>query len=309
MAAPQQEPAATEPSRRRRWHGAVQQAGSTPFLHPQKGLYPETAFDRRPEDACPVPRLLRIGGALQSAFGLDEGLLTPPLAMTAVPLALHSSRGRVCVLGSSPEVLPPAAHTSPEQMGEVEVVRPPLRREQLRGAKTPRARRGRRAGTPLPLCPHPPWTHICFVPKRSSPMAQKPVVAPRNATCGNDSHTARDGNPQVPGRLPKPSIAVSPPLHHPSPHPPPRNKHPLQPPPLFGPRTPQSPRPFRRDGGGHWWLLPSSSLAGVSPPAPLPTGRARCPWSRTLTPSHGPVAEEVSGSPTPGCSAHPEPRL
>lgn len=107
MAAPQQEPAATEPSRRRRWHGAVQQAGSTPFLHPQKGLYPETAFDRRPEDARPVPRLLRIGGALQSAFGLDEGLLTPPLAMTAVPLALHSSRGRVCVLGSSPEVLPP----------------------------------------------------------------------------------------------------------------------------------------------------------------------------------------------------------
>lgn len=59
----------------------------------------------------------------------DAGLLTPPLAITAVPLALHSSKGRMCLLGSSPEVVLPAAHTSPEQVGgDVEVVPPPLRR-------------------------------------------------------------------------------------------------------------------------------------------------------------------------------------
>lgn len=59
----------------------------------------------------------------------DAGLLTPPLAITAVPLALHSSKGRMCLLGSTPEVVLPAAHTSPEQVGgDVEVVPPPLRR-------------------------------------------------------------------------------------------------------------------------------------------------------------------------------------
>lgn len=107
----------------------MQQAGSTPFLHPEKGLYPEVAFDRSPQDTCPVPRPLRIGRALQSAYSPDAALLAPPLAITAVPLALHSSRRRVCLLGSSPEVLLPTAHISPEQVGgEVEGVRPSLRR-------------------------------------------------------------------------------------------------------------------------------------------------------------------------------------
>lgn len=99
----------THPREKLARHGA---SGFDPFPHPQKGLYPEAAFDRSPEDTRPVPRSLRIGGALHSASSLDAVLLTPLLATTDVPLVLQSSRGRMYLLIPSPEVLLPEASLS-----------------------------------------------------------------------------------------------------------------------------------------------------------------------------------------------------
>lgn len=91
LSAPQQGPRRDRTHPRERLARRCAASGFDPFPHPQKGLYQEATFDRSPEDTCPLPRSLRIGRALQSASSLDAGLLTPPLAITAVPLALHSS--------------------------------------------------------------------------------------------------------------------------------------------------------------------------------------------------------------------------
>lgn len=79
-----------------------------------------------------------------------------------------------------------SAHTSPEQVeGKVGVVPPPLRRERLHAAETPRARRGRRADTPPP----PPALrgHTSASPRNApAPAVQKPVAAPRKSTRCNE---------------------------------------------------------------------------------------------------------------------------
>lgn len=123
LCAPQQR-SRRDRTRGRGWHGAVQQAGSTSFLHPQKGLNPEAAFDRSREDGHPVPRPLRIGGALQRRRGAANPAVSHYCCAPGSAFVQRTD-----VLGSSPEVVLPAAHTSPEQVGgDVEVVPPPLRR-------------------------------------------------------------------------------------------------------------------------------------------------------------------------------------
>lgn len=253
----------------------MQQTGSTPFRTPKNGLYQEAAFDRSPEDTSRfsiAPHRRSTAKRVQSRRGVANPAVSHycrapgsafdqrPYVFVSIkprgfgPRSSHfpragARRGRGCLAASSPE--------------------------QLRGAKTPRARRRRRAGTRLPLFPHPPWTHICFIPKRCSPIAQKPVVAPRNTTRGKDSRIPTTATPKSRGG-PRRRASSCPRCSTTFPDPTAKN-HRLEPPSLFGSRTPSSPRPLRRGGGGHQWPLPSSSLAGVSLPAPLPRGGLGAP--------------------------------
>lgn len=161
LCAPQQR-SRRDRTRGRGWHGAVQQAGSTSFLHPQKGLNPEAAFDRSREDGHPVPRPLRIGGALQRR----RGAANPPVShYCCAPGSAFVQRTDVFVRIDPRGCAPRSSHLARaggRRCRGCPAASPP---EQLRCAKTPRARRGRRAGTPLPLFPHSLWTLICFARK------------------------------------------------------------------------------------------------------------------------------------------------
>lgn len=133
---------------------------------------------------------------------------------------------------------------------------------------------------------------------------QKPVATPRKSDALQRHPRPRDGSPQFPCGPRSPTIGY---CYLPWPR---RGFSPQ----LAFTAAParvwssQSPRPSRQ--GGYSGPLLSPSLAGVSPPAPLPMGRGRCPRALavTLRSSHSPFTAEVPRSLGPGFLAHPKPR-